>query len=187
MSDDLVRGVVIPLAQALATGILITLASIGLCLWQGQPWWIALMAGSLAALFSWWYLMHRWQRLIERILNPDCQDPQPFQPDEPETIRLQISQQNQDGYLEGQFIKLPVDAARLQQLANGLEAGKGLTVGTWTGSHGLFSRHEFEALRGELQIRGLVRPASDRSPQRGYELTLAGRHVFKRLSSPPAE
>jgi hypothetical protein len=191
LPDDLIRGVIIPFFQSFATGLLIALAGLGICTWQGWPGWWSLAAGAIAALLSWLSNVNRWQRLIEAILAPELNQIEEHelmpQTTQPQSIRLEISNENKDGYLEGKFINLPIDPDRLRLLADGLEQGKGLTVASWTGSHGVFTRNEFELVRNELLIRGLIRQSSERTPQRGYELTVIGRHVFKRLSSPPLE
>lgn len=187
----LTEGVIIPLLQALTTGAFSGLAGLALSFWLALPFWQMGFTGfALAALASWLSYRGRWQGMIEHLFGMDLngdgaigEPPVIIEPArEPEKIRVEVV--SEEGR-RGDFIDLPYPD-KLPLLASGLlQEGRQFTQSVWTGGGALFSRSEFENLRGELIRRGLARWKNENAPAQGAVLTAAGRAVFRRLASLP--
>jgi hypothetical protein len=81
---------------------------------------------------------------------------------------------------------LPATPRQLETLATALLiAGESFSQGRWTGKGRPLSINEFNALRDEMIVRGLLQPKSDKDKRQGYTLTTVGRAVFKRFLPSP--
>jgi hypothetical protein len=189
MHDDLMRTIVIPTLASLITGLLVGMLILCLVFWRSWPAIWAAIGGLAAALLTWWAWSARFARVLEVQLTPDLPQPDTSQVIEPlpEVIHLRIDNERPGGYIDGQFIELPTDPDRLRRLASGLTNGAPLSVHNWTGSRAVFTRHEFETIRVELERRGL---AENRGGNIGFTLTAPDRAIMRKLASsttPPDE
>jgi hypothetical protein len=81
---------------------------------------------------------------------------------------------------------LPVPAAKLQPLAQGLLNGQPFSERRWVNDSGLFSADEFRRLRGVFRDRELIEPVNEKDNRQGFKLTAAGVEVMQAcISSPP--
>lgn len=186
--------VTVPFLQAAITGLLAGIAAGVLVAILGievSPWAAGAVVWTLATLGSWLSFRARWQMVIERALGVDLNGDGRIG-DEPEPpalppLRVEVMQ---EGGRRGDFIDLPYPD-RLPELASGLLSGRRQFAQTaWTGAAGVFSRAEFDNLRGEFLRRGLARWKNPQAPAQGVELTPAGRAVLRKLagrddSNPP--
>lgn len=189
-ADPLRDGVIVPLAQAVITGVMAGIVAGGiwaLARWPFSPWLVGLIAGSGVMFFSWLAYRSNWQMVFESITGADLNKdgyigPPPVvvqPPKEPEKIRIEVIQ---DEGKAGDWIDLPYPE-KLPELSRGLLEGKRqFSQTTWSGRGHLFSRAEFETLRGELIRRGLARWKNPEAPSQGVELTPAGKAVLRRLA-----
>lgn len=187
--DPLRDGVAVPGLQAGITGGVCGLAALAVCAWFDLPW--LAIGGTVAAVSmagAWLSYRGRWQWMLERITGADLNmdgfigQPLPQQPQLPApSIRVELAQN--DGR-QVDFIDLPYPE-KLPALAAGLQQGRTFALSTWTGNGALFSRAEFEQLRGELLRRGLAEWVNESAPAQGIKLTAAGRAVFRHLSPTP--
>lgn len=187
--DPLRDGVAVPGLQAGITGGVCGLAALAVCAWFELPaWGIAGTVAAVATAGAWLSYRNRWQWMLERITGADLNmdgfigQPLPQQPTlPPPNIRVELASNNGNSV---DYIDLPF-ADRLPQLAAGLQQGRTFALSTWTGNGALFSRAEFEELRGELFKRGLAEWKNPEAPAQGIKLTAAGRAVFRHLSPTP--
>lgn len=175
-----------PLVQALVTGALAGIAAgvvvavlkLGFSAWAaGAVVWV------LATFASWLTFRARFMAILESMLGVDLNhdgaigDPEP--PPALPPLRVEVVE---DGGRHESWIDLPYPE-RLPDLARGLLSGRRQFAQTaWTGAGQLFSRAEFDQLRGEFLRRGLARWKNPQAPAQGVELTPAGRAVLKRLA-----
>jgi cell division protein FtsW (lipid II flippase) len=183
MHDELVRGFIVPILQALATGVLFLLTSLSICGVAGLPLWWALIGGSLVAFLAWLSFRTYWTRLAERVLIPaDTVTIDDVGPGPVPTMRIELIQ---DEGRQGDFIDLPASQDQLAELASGLTNNESFSQARWCGAGKPFTRSQFEQLRGELLRRGLISWLNPHARQQGYSLTIVGRHVVTRLAAHP--
>ncbi len=179
--------VTIPLLQSVITGILAGIAAgvlVGVLRVGFSAWAAGFSTWALVTLGAWLSFRGRWQVVIERALGVDLNhdgvigEPElPPQP-EPQSLRVELLQ---EGGRRGDWIDLPFPD-KLPALAAGLLEGRQFTQTVWTGGGRLYSRAEFEAVRGEMLRRGLARWKNPQAPAQGAELTPAGRAVLRKLA-----
>lgn len=188
-TDNLLNGVVVPGLQALITAILSGIVAGAVAAWLHLPYWgIGFTAAAVAALASWLSYRARWAYVLESLLGVDLNrdgfiGAAPQQPVQalPESVRVELIQ---DEGRRGDFIDLPYPE-KLPQLAAGLTAGRSFNQTAWVGSHGIFSRSEFDEVRDTMIERGLAAWKNPEAKAQGVTLTAAGRAVMKRLSNRP--
>jgi HAMP domain-containing protein len=179
---------VVPFGQAAVTGFLTALLvllgaaflSFYLEIGKGFWWWLS-VGGLVFALVTWW----KWRGLLEdtrsllrkaeTIVNMDLDRDGVIG----ETVRLETVEKDQEGVRRGEIETLPISRERFEKFARGVSGGRGLAVSTWTGSAGLFSRSEYDALMDYLQRAGIVRWKNENAPHQGRELTRAGRAAIE--------
>lgn len=168
--------VVVPLLQALITGVVAFLVGIGLCLALGWAIRIALGAGVAITALAWmWLLMdhRRLLRRIKRIVNVDL-DRNGYVGEPGERIRLEVSDPEERSI---SFLDLPLGEERLRSMARLALAGR---LGV-RDMRSVMTDTEWARARDELLRAGLVRWRNPREPKLGLELTGAGRAVMKRI------
>jgi hypothetical protein len=152
-----------------------------------SAWAVALWTFGTIAVVSvlvWSQLLFHWIRLtgFQQVWWNDVPDQQIITPEV--TIRLQDTREG--GFTE-HLITLPVDEDKLRILFRGLYDGIPLAEDNWIGSHGIFSKNEFYALRVELLKRHLIAQANPKSPAQGYKLTREGCALMQHYSPPSLE
>lgn len=181
MHDDWVRAVAIPASEGAITGIYAGLLMLAVCIWRRWPYEFALIAGCTAALAMWFYAHNVWMRIIAGMLLPQPEwEPAP-KVIEPTRI---VIEREVEGYHQGEFIDLPAQPDQLRQLAEGINQGMPFTFGAWAGAGKVFTQSEFSMLQAELLRRKLIAPRNPRAPNQGYQFTVAGVTVIKKLASP---
>jgi hypothetical protein len=171
--------VLVPLAQALATGVLLGGATglVGTWLQAPDPWALALGVGCGATVLTWGALLRQVRDLLWQVRTALAPGPT-TEPERP-TVRVELAHQ---GEKRLQYLNIPGDPDRLAHLARRVLAGDPLSEARWTGKRGPFSKAEFQALRAELLRAHLVRWRNPGAPAQGVELTPVGRAVFRRLA-----
>jgi len=171
--------VAVPLAQALATGVLLGGATglVGTWLQAPDPLALALGVGCGATVVTWGLVLRQVRDLLWQVRIPFA--PEPTEEPERPVVRVELAHQ---GDRRVQYLDLPGDPERLAHLARRVLAGDPLSEARWTGKRGPFSKAEFQALRAELLRAGVVRWRNPGAPAQGVELTPAGRAVFRRLA-----
>lgn len=174
--------VLIPLAAALITGSLAGAVVLAVAWAAGtpNPWQPAAILASLAALIF-WLVGHSRARKAGELERGLVVDPPLETTTKGATIRVEMRSDNGRAM---DYADLPATLDQLRALADGLQNGAPLTVGSWTGHRRPFSRSEFENLRAELVRRNLAAWRNPAAPAQGCELTPQGRAVFKYLSTP---
>jgi hypothetical protein len=134
----------------------------------------------------WLYLLRDSRRLLwslERWTGKDIdQDGEIGKPVEKQTIEVVVKQGGHQriigadwlGLSDDQIIMLAADLARGRSLAEG-DLGKDTVI---------FPRgiNQFRAVRSKLTEAGLIAPVNPQAPNLGYEVTTAGKAVFRRLA-----
>jgi hypothetical protein len=189
--NSLQDGVIVPGLQAGITGGVCGVAAAAITAWFDLPFWaIGGTTAAVAMAGAWLSYRSRWQWLLEKItgadLNADGFVGEPTQPTAPvlplPPIRVELASNNGHSV---DFIDLPVKPEKLSALARGLLAGRSFNQTAWTGSAGIFSRSEFDALRDTMIERGLLAWRNPESKAQGCDLTAAGRAVMRRLADLP--
>lgn len=177
--------VVVPLAQAVITGVLIGLP-IGALSWLAgfsNPWKVVLVVWLVVQGCAWLVLLFRWARLVELVerslgvdLNADgfIGEP-PVERIDP--IRVEILDRPDR---KTTFVDLPASPEQLRLLVAGVARGAPLSETFWTGAGRPFSKAEFHELRQAMLKGGLLVPRNERAPAQGFQLTLAGKHLIRR-------
>jgi hypothetical protein len=81
---------------------------------------------------------------------------------------------------------LPATEKQLQRLADGLiNQATPFSQRYWCGAGKPFSINAFNALRDEMQRRGLAYQQNEKDPRQGYALTVAGARVLKKFLPSP--
>ena len=188
-SDSLRDGVLVPILQALATGILSGLALAGVLWLAGveSAWRWSLALIPVVWLVMWLASLSHWRASLERLLNRDLNNDgvigeQPVRIIEQPSPEVRVILERDNGR-ETDFIDLPAQPEQLRQLADGLLSGRQFALSAWSGTGAPFSRSEFERLRDELIKRGLARWRNANAQAQGAELTLPGRAVLRRFAS----
>lgn len=186
--NHITSGVVVPLLQAVVTGILCGVAALAVTAWFKMPFWA--IGGTAAAVImagSWLSYRSRWQMILESIFQVDLNhdgrlgnNPIPA-PQLPASVRVELIQ---DEGRKGDFIDLPAAPAKLKALASGLiNQQRQFALTLWTGNGQLFSRSEFEQLRAAMIERGLAKWKKEGNPNQGVDLTPQGMAVMRYLAS----
>lgn len=178
--------VIVPITQALVTGLFIA-AAVGAVVYLlnlSKPWAWALLAFVLTSAGCWLFLLRDWRGIVlhrlETITDRDLDGDLII--GAPQKVRVEIAE---DNGRKMQFVDLPGDPDAIEKLAAGLLAGKALSEGQWTGAGAPFTRAAFVQLRDELILRGLAEWIVKGSPTRGARLTSRGRAVMRYLSNTP--
>jgi hypothetical protein len=182
-------GFKLPASLSAWTGFLFTLAGGFFCWLFHWPFLWALAAGGAVTFVVWMNLYNRMLYLIEFVLKADINGDgvigAPLTQLPPPTTRIELIKTDQDHNLvEGDYINLPAEPEQLAQLADGLSQGYSLSINKWTGRGKPFTRSQFETLLDVFHTRGLAAPLSAKSPNSGYALTVAGKHVISRFARP---
>jgi hypothetical protein len=183
--------VVIPLLQAIASGLLLgTLVAALLYLLELNTAILAFsaMIAALVGSVAWVSGLRFWRDMVSSIDGkierlPLYSQVEPDELPEPGTVRVELVE---SGGRAGHYIELPCSPGKLKALASGVISGKSFTEASWCGSNGLFSRGEFAKLRDEMLRRGLLMLNSPSTPARGYRLTRGGEAAFRYLAESQA-
>ena len=147
---------------------------------------ISFPVGILAVLVGagvWFAYLRKWHYLTG--LSP-YQEPEPLPlrevEREPERVSIELLENNATS---GQYLSLPARYEQLIALGRGVLSGQGLAIGSWVGTGRPFTRSEFETLRDEMLLRGLLAWHNERARGQGVKLTPQGRAVLKYLASVP--
>jgi len=170
----------LPFARAFGTGLFVGLASLGLGLalhWL-QSWAIALLAGAIGALISWWHDWGVFHLLVEWLHAPQEVEPIPA----PVPIHNLEAAPIPVSFQEGrrvQFMRfIGVSDEHLHRLADELTMGASFTNAYWDPR---VTRAEFETFRNELEQRGWAKLRRS-DPQGGYELTEQGMEGLRQIA-----
>ena len=171
-------GVLVPLAQAGATGFLVSLLTGAVAGFFGlsKPVILALACGAVVTLGAWLWLLAEWRAALYGVAESQVSEPVMMAA---ETIRVELT--SSDG-TSGQYLDLPATRAQLESLAVGLVRGQSFTEATWTGAGRPFSRSGFVRLRDELLSRGLAVWVSDHANARGVRVTQRGMALFRHVA-----
>jgi len=171
----------VPLAQALITGAMVTVALIFFTIaWNVRNWFTwSLGIGLVTALGVWMYSMRHWFSLtkLELLTGLDLDnsgavgDERPAPSSEPQMVKVTLSRISEDGHFSGEYFDLPGTMDQLKLLADGLLNGAPFTEREWCGSGKPYSIAGFRDLRKELVRRGLIELASEKDARQGYVLT----------------
>jgi hypothetical protein len=172
---DLQTDVVIPLAQSLATGVLLGAAagSASAVFAWGEVWSWALLASTGGSLAAW---------MIYRPELAARQDSQPL-PQDWETLRVEvIASDPQSAYQVGVWADLDLPREAAIRAARCIESGGDFSLSSLAGAGKPLSRAEFELMRDEFIRRGLARWRNESAHAQGCVLSPAGRAVVRRLA-----
>lgn len=171
----------VPLAQALITGAMVTLALIFFTIaWNVRNWFTwSLGIGLVTALAVWMYSMRHWFSLtkLELLTGLDLDnsgavgDEKPVATSEPQTVKVTLNRISADGHFSGEYFDLPGTMEQMKLLADGLLNGAPFTTREWTGDGKVYSAEGFQKLRKEMLRRGLIELASEKDARQGYVLT----------------
>lgn len=176
-------GVILPLLQALATGLIVfVLAGFYAWLLRSPVWWKwgAVIAGAVV-LVTWLVMLWRWLSLtrpLEQITGIDLNRDGHIGP--PPVLKVQLTSEDKR---QTQIVEIPYPE-RLPTLARGLLGGVGLAERNWAGHRKLYSQPEFYKVLEALKAAGWIRYKNRFEPRNGYELTPSGRAVMVRAASP---
>ena len=183
--------VLVPLAQASITGTLIgASASAIFLLLVSKDTDVAVYIFSvtfvLVTAVVWMQLMRDRNQLlwkVERLTGKD------FNGDgvvgEPETLRIELSAVNEHGFQYMETLDIPGSASKFREFACGVLSGRAISIASWTGQGGLYSKREFVALRDELLKRGWLKWRNPHAPAQGVTLTRKGRSALERICQNP--
>lgn len=191
--DSLIDGVAVPGLQCAISGFLFGLTGAVLAGIFNSPHWWKIGAGLfvVATLITWLTYRAGWQDRLEKMLGLDLnldgrigavRTPAPPQLPAP-TIRVELQHQNGQDWLDLPF------PDKLPQFAASVIEGRTYSQTAIVGSGKLFSRGEYDILVSALISAGLAYWKNPEHHNQGWNLSSAGRAVFKRIASPtlPAE
>lgn len=171
----------VPLAQALITGAMVTVALIFFTVSLNARSWLSwsLGGGLVTALGVWTYSMRHWFSLtkLELFTGLDLDnsggigDARPAPSAEPQSVKVTLNRISQDGHFSGEMFDMPGSMEQLKKLADGLLNGLPFTEREWAGAGKPYSSATFRDLRKELMRRELIELASEKDSRQGYVLT----------------
>ncbi len=171
----------VPLAQALITGAMVTLALIFFTVvWNVRNWFAwSLGIGLVTALAVWMYSMRHWFTLtkLELLTGLDLDNSGGIgdeKPNQEEKVTVTLSEISPEKHYSSKTFRMPGNMNQLRILAEGLLSGIPFTEREWTGSEKTYSSAVFRELRKELMTRGLIELASIKDSRQGYVLTDKG-------------
>lgn len=174
LNSDFESGVIVPVAQALFTGIVAGLAAWALALllgWERPEIWAGGSAGICTAV-AWLHLLSRWYRLQEADRGLVEKPPQ-------ETHRLELTVTSEDGS-QGAFLRLRIAPEKLEDLAAAIVDGE--PFGFNLVATGLLTRSEFLHLRGQFLKHDLVRWRDPTARTQGMDVQPFGRSLFNKMA-----
>lgn len=184
----LMVSVVIPLAQATASGLIVGVAAgaVAKLANSSAPFAIGAFVAALITAVVWCSNLLWWRRMVTEL--DSIGEPVVFAEPLPSTmsstppsIRIELMS---DGGNTAQFLELPVEPSKMYALCRGLMDGVSFTEAYWCGgSQSTFTRGEFVKLRDEMLRRGLLMLNSNNASARGYRLTNVGRAVVRYLAT----
>ncbi len=187
---------VIPLAQSLLTGVVLSILSFAVALTFGKPKpWLWLLWGFLLPTTGLWLIsLKRWFKLtdwlpyVEKLakidFNRDGQigkPPIPIAVSEPKQMTITVRDIHDQGSLSIMKYELPISDKQLPVFADGVINGVSLAEANWIGPSNPFTRDEYRALRGELIRRRWVELANYKSTNQGFQMTRAGQAVMREI------
>jgi len=173
--------VLVPLHQALTTGVFGMAAGAGIATLLFRDWLAAVIGASAGFLVvagtAWLLLLADHRRLlwdIERAARLETAATD-------RVLRVEVAHMDATGRLARmQLLNVPgVTEEQLRQFARLALDGRTLAVGAWCGAGKPFTRAQYDALMAELTTAGLVR---DHGGNIGRQLTAAGRAVLRRIA-----
>jgi hypothetical protein len=183
-------GVGIPAVQAGVTGVFFCGVVAGFMWVTGTkaPGVFMLAGGFFIAFVAWLVLLRHWLELVNNregfqpvryeVIDSEP-EPEPYQP---ETVRVNLLQERNGGYIEGKFIDLPCQPEQLRLVAGSVVAGGSLSETAWCGSNKPFTKAGFHQLRDELIKRGWLAWRNIQAPAQGVTVTHVGRRVFQHIA-----
>jgi len=185
--------VVVPALQSLLVSV--SYASLAGALVGGMtlafhwPWHVPVMVGLLVLTTTTSLTMTRNVNLrqelwwgTEEIVRRDLDGDGVIGKPEPTLVRVEVVDHERK---MTNFVDLGCDVAKLQTLAHGLIGGRRpFSEPEWVGKGKTFSRREFYALRSQLLSGKLLAQKHPTEPKQGYELTLSGKAMFRKLAAP---
>ena len=176
---------------ALPVSLFGTMIAIGIIVWQRLEWWIAPLVlvaawSGVAGFLSWNNVGKRqrlWQQEIDerRDINGDGYIGPP--PEKP-TLDVWISEDNGHGSKARPFefgLTPEMAAAFCQQVLRDDDLSIGTWEKTWISGNRVFgSRNDFTQLRARMEQAGLIAAKNPRAKNQGFNLTAAGRAVFRK-------
>lgn len=183
------RGCMIPLIQAVITGLLLGAVVLGGALWAGSTstiaMYVALAAAGCAALWWWSTSISSWRRAVYPEPEPAPigeQEPAPA----PQIFRLEVKTGSKLQFAEFEGI----EPDKLKRLAEGILQGIPFAESAWTGAGRPFSRSQFHQVRDIFLARGWLRWKNPESVSQGMIPTAQGLAVMRyfdgaQLDPPP--
>jgi hypothetical protein len=192
---------IIPLIQALLTGLVLSILAFAAALTFGKPKpWLWLLWGFLLPTAGMWLIsVKRWFKLTDWLpnleqwtkldLNRDGQIGRlPSVEVAPEPKRMTVTVRDvRDGmFLHMNHYELPVSEDQLRAFALGVGQGLSLAEANWIGPAHPFTRDEYRAFRGELIRRRWVELSNHKSANQGFQMTRAGEAVMREIAKSPS-
>lgn len=180
-TQGLIQAVIVPLLQAIITGLLLALAA--LAGWQAyhhpSAWTVFLGGLALFTCCAWLASLAKWRAWVDAILGIEA--PKPAVDAPRPGMMLTVHYQGEAGSHSGVYADLPCSYAQLVKVAELLERDPALTHARFAGPHRPLSRAEFEALRDAFIKNGWAR-WTGRAHTLGAVMTPAGRAVMRSLA-----
>ena len=168
--------VLVPLAQAVITGLLIGLVAFGL-MWpvMGLKWAGSVFLGifGLVTVGVWATLVTGYYRMLSTVEEIVKEAP-PAK--EIATVEIATIDNKRQGYKSLNKFHLPenVDVKSFDAFLTGITKGRPITLDLWTGKGGQFSRAEFNSILANLADANYIEFKNPQHPQQGRILTTAG-------------
>ena len=180
---ELIADVVVPLAQATVSGLLVGGLATPLIIASDGPWYAGLYLGALSVGIVWGFRRAASKEtlwIIEELTGADIDgDGHAGEPPAP-AYGIKAEVKSREGW---QFATLPGEPASLHYMAQMVSRGSSFSERTAT-SAGL-SQPEWMALRDEFITRGWAHWKNADRPQVGVALLGAGRAVLRSIAANP--
>lgn len=177
---NLESDVLVPLAQALITGIMVGLIAFGL-IWpvMGFRWAVSGFLGTFGLITAgvWATLVTGYYRMLSTV-EEIVTDPPPAK--ELATVEITMPRDKETGYRSLKKFHLPagVTIKSLDTFLTGITNGRAITLDLWAGKGGQFSRTEFNGILANLADANYIEFKNPNHPQQGRVLTTNGRKAI---------
>ncbi len=191
--QTILAAALIPLAQSLLTGVVVSLAAFAAALTLGKerPLLWLLWGFLLPVAGVWLFSIKRWFKLtdllpyVEKATNIDInRDGQIGKtvPQVPKRMTVTVRDVREGMFLRLNHYELPASEEQVRAFAIGVDEGVSLAEANWIGPSNPFSRDEYRAFRGELTRRRWVELANHKSANHGFQMTRAGQAVMREIA-----
>jgi len=176
--------VLVPLAQAGATGVVVALAGGVVAIWLRWPWWWPVAGGCLSMATAWLMLLGAHRRLlwIYETVSEAVEAVKEEREPKSEQVLVELYQRTDNqNRVQARRFELPpgVTVRAFRDWARDVAGGRSAARAQWVGPGRPFSRDSYDQFSQAMEKLGILANV----PGKGRQVTAGGRHLLARWLS----